>query len=154
MNPLEQAHRRYGPALLRKARRMLGSDADAQDVVQTVLIELWRKRRLPASLPYLYRAVTTRCLNWLRDEQNRRRLLASHAQPRVGSIEGRALDRDLLLTLLDRLKGPHREVLVYRYLDDMQLTEIAALTGRSTKTISRWLAAIRVEAHALSEGAS
>lgn len=153
MNPLEQAHRRYGPALLRKARRMLGSEADAQDIVQTVLIELWRKRRLPARLPYLYRAVTTRCLNWMRDEQNRRRLLASQAQPTVGSIEGRALDRDLLLTLLDRLSGAHREVLVYRYVDDMQLAEIAALTGRSSKTIARWLKAITAQARTLAEEA-
>jgi RNA polymerase sigma-70 factor (ECF subfamily) len=149
---LEEAYRRYGPALLRKARRMLGSEADAQDIVQTVLIDLWRKRRLPARLPYLYRAVTTRCLNWMRDEQNRRRLLTLHPPPSVASIEGRALDRDLLFTLLDRLNGPRREVLVYRYFDDMQLSEIAALTGRSSKTISRWLQGIAAQARALAEG--
>lgn len=40
---LEECQRRFGPLLLANARRIVGPN-DAEDVVQTVIIEAWRKR--------------------------------------------------------------------------------------------------------------
>ncbi len=53
-----EIYRRYGPALVRKAQRLLGSDADARDVVQTLFVDLFAAGRSEVDLPYLYRAVT------------------------------------------------------------------------------------------------
>ena len=153
MTDLHEIHRRCGPALLRKARRVLQSEADAQDVVQGLLVDLWRKGRLTGDLPYLYRAVTHRCLNHIRDATNRRRFLEAHDDalrwPTAVPIDGRAVDRDLLFKLADRLDRQRWEVLVYRHFDDMALDEIAEVTGRSRKTIARWLARAQAEAGAL-----
>ena len=68
------AYLRYGPALVRKAERMLLSRADAQDVVQALFLDLLQEPDPRTELPFLYRAATDRCLNYLRDAKNRARL--------------------------------------------------------------------------------
>ena len=72
----QAAYRTYGPALVRKAQRVLGSREDAVDVVHALFVELIPKWNRDVDLPYLYRAVTNRCLNALRDRATRARLLA------------------------------------------------------------------------------
>jgi RNA polymerase sigma factor (sigma-70 family) len=141
-----EAYERYGRALLRKAKRMVGS-ADANDVVQGLFVDLLARGDVPLDLPYLYRAVTNRCLTLLRDEANRARLLERDAgapgrSPRRAGDE-RAIDRDLLAKLVRDLDAEHCEVLAYRYLDDMTQDEIASLLGLSRKTIGHRLDRIR-----------
>ena len=141
-----EAYQRYGPALLRKAARMLRNREDARDVVHALFADMLEERDMPADLPYLYRAVTNRCLRHLRDEKNRARLLAMHddalAPVRV-RLDEAALSMDLLVRLVSALGDGEAEVLAYRYLDDMTQEEIAAMTGLSRKTIGKRLDAIR-----------
>jgi RNA polymerase sigma-70 factor (ECF subfamily) len=144
---------RYAPALCRKARRMLGSAADAEDVVQTVFEELLQRGRITADLPYLFRAVTSRCLNLVRDEGNRRRLLDRQAPALRSPVRTRCDDQiigtDLMLKLVDRLDPASAEVLVYRYFDDLTQDEIAELQDVSRKTVGARLERVRQAVHAL-----
>ena len=153
-----ELYRRYGPALLRKAERMLQDRDEAQDVVHGLFLDLLQRPRAAADLPYLYRAVTNRCLNHLRDRRNQGRLLAQHnralqevARPRIDEI---IVDRQLLTSLACRLDGRTWEILVSHYLDDMTQEEIAALLGLSRKTIVRRLARVRELASRLARSAS
>lgn len=150
--PLE-AYRLYGPALLRKAERMLANPEDAGDVVQTLFAELIARGDQRLELPFLYRAVTNRCLNMIRDRQNRERLLAREEPSLRGPARVRCdeavIGLDLLCKLSARLDGKHMEVLVCRYVDDMGVEEIAAMVGQSRKTVGKRLARIRDEVAAL-----
>ncbi|MFN3197988.1 MAG: RNA polymerase sigma factor [Bradymonadia bacterium] len=143
----------YGPALVRKATRILHSEDDARDVVQGLFLDLLKKRKTEATLPYLYQAITRRCLNHLRDTRNRQRLLDAHGDMLTPSgastLEGRTLDRALIVALAQRLDRKRFEVMVHRYIDEMGVEEIAQLTGRSRKTIGRWLSQITQEARRL-----
>ena len=123
---------------------MVGA-ADANDVVQGLFVDLLQRGDIPLDLPYLYRAVTNRCLTLLRDESNRVRLLERGALARSARPWGdeRAVDRDLLVKLVRELDAEHAEVLAYRYLDDMTQDEIATLLGLSRKTIGHRLDRIR-----------
>jgi RNA polymerase sigma-70 factor (ECF subfamily) len=142
-----QAYLRYAPALLRKAERLLQSRADAQDVVQAVFVELLQSSEPREDLPYLYRAVTNRCLNLLRDRATRTRLLREHdvllRGPERTSCEDRSIDLQLLGKLMAALDDAHAETLVCHYFDDMPQHEIAELLGTSRKTIGVRLARIR-----------
>ena len=142
-----QAYLRYAPALLRKAERILQSRADAQDVVQAVFVELLQSPSPREDLPYLYRAVTNRCLNMLRDRGTRARLLREHDAllrgPERTTCEQRSIDLQLLSKLVAGLDAPHAEVLVCHYFDDMTQEEIAELLGVSRKTVGVRLARIR-----------
>jgi RNA polymerase sigma-70 factor (ECF subfamily) len=153
-----ELYQRYGPALLRKCERMLGNRQDAEDVVQSLFIDLLRRGRTSAELPYLYRAATTRSLNVLRDGRRRRELLARHGRdvlaPVPGAPDGRVLSLDLLIKLTESLDERSAEILVYRYLDHMQQDEIARLMRLSRRTVGKRLGRIQGAVEALSQEAS
>ena len=147
-----ELYRRYGPALLRKAERMLQSREEAQDLVHGLFVDLLQHPPPPATaeridVAYLYRAITNRCLNHLRDHRNQLRLLSSHQQATHAilrtRIDDRVVDRRLLVNLSERMDDQTWAVLVHRFVDDMSEDEIATLIGTSRRTVTRRLRHIR-----------
>jgi RNA polymerase sigma factor (sigma-70 family) len=142
-----EAYERYGRALIRRAVRLLGNADDARDLLQGLVLDLHQREEVPRDLPYLYRAVTNRCLTFLRDESNRARLLAGNvmtlAPPPRTRCDDRVIGRDLLAKLVRELDQAETEVLAYRYLDDMSQDEIATLLGLSRKTVGKRLERLR-----------
>ncbi len=147
-----EAYTRYGRALLRKAERVLRNRDDALDVVQSLFQDLYETKRHDVDLPYLYRAVTNRCLSLLRDERNRARLLAENdasLMPQArGNVE-RLDDLELLKKLVRTLDDETSEILVLHYFDDLPQEEIAAVVGLSRKTVGKRLETIRETACSL-----
>jgi RNA polymerase sigma-70 factor (ECF subfamily) len=147
------AYRAYGPALVRKAERILRSREDAVDVVHALFVDLIPRWSRAVDLPYLYRAVTNRCLNVVRDRGTRARLLEREAQAAapIGRVrlEDEVVGVGLIAALADRLDEGHLEVLVCRFVDDMTQDEIAAHLSLSRKTIGKRLDRIRDEVIAL-----
>jgi RNA polymerase sigma factor (sigma-70 family) len=144
--------------LLRKARRILQNSEDAQDLVHGLFLDLLGKGALDVDLAYLYRAVTHRALNLLRDRQNRQRLLERQDAFLRGPVRTRCdelvVGLDLLARLVTRLSPEEAEALVLHFYDDLTQAEIAEVTGVSRKTVGKRLAevsaavrALRAEAH-------
>ena len=132
---------------MRKAERVLRSREDAIDVVHALFVDLIPKWDRSMDLPYLYRAVTNRCLNVLRDRANRARLLEREgtAAAPIGRVklEDQVVGVGLLAALADKLDDDHMQVLVARFVDDMTQDEIAAQMKLSRKTIGKRLDRIR-----------
>ena len=146
----------FGPALVRKAERMLRSREDAVDVVHALFADLIPTWTPAVDLPYLYRAVTNRCLNLVRDRGTRARLLereATAAAP-VGRVrlDDEVVGTALLAALAERLDDAHLQVLVCRFIDDMTQDEIAGHLGISRKTVGKRLDRIRDAVTALRGG--
>jgi RNA polymerase sigma-70 factor (ECF subfamily) len=139
-------YQRHGRALLRKAERILQRREDAQDVVHALFVDLLAKGEEP-DLPYLYRAITNRCLGFIRDESNRARLLEGNDDALRGPVrtrcDERAVDMDLLVKLTRELDERTLEIVLYRYFDDMTLEEIATMIGLSRKTVAKKLDDVR-----------
>ncbi len=149
----QAAYRAYGPALVRKAERVLRNREDAVDVVQALFVDLIPRWNKDVDLPYLYRAVTNRCLNVIRDRGTRARLLqrehvAAAPVARV-RLDDQIVGIRLIATLAERLDESHLQVLVARFVDDMTQEEIAEHLGLSRKTIGKRLDRIRDEVIAL-----
>ncbi len=143
----QSAYRAFGPALVRKAERVLRSREDAVDVVHTLFADLIPTWTSDVDLPYLYRAVTNRCLNLVRDRGTRARLLEREqvvAAP-VGRVrlDDQIVGVALLAALAERLDDAHLQILVCRFVDDMTQDEIAAQLGVSRKTVGKRLDRIR-----------
>ncbi len=141
------AYQAYGPALVRKAERILKNREDATDVVHALFVELIPRWSRAVDLPYLYRAITNRCLNMIRDRSTRARLLeregtSAGPAPRL-DVEEAVVGVGLLAALAETLDAAHLEVLVCRFVDDMTQDEIAAQLGVSRKTIGKRLDRIR-----------
>ncbi|MBX3192763.1 MAG: sigma-70 family RNA polymerase sigma factor [Labilithrix sp.] len=140
------AYQRHGRALIRKAERILQRREDAQDLVHALFVDLLARGDEP-DLPYLYRAITNRCLGFIRDESNRARLLASNDDALRGPIRTRcdeqAIGMDLLVKLTRELDERTLEIVLYRYFDDMTLEEVATMLGLSRKTVAKKLDDVR-----------
>ena len=132
---------------------MLRSREDAIDVVHALFADLIPRWSKDVDLPYLYRAVTNRCLNVLRDRGTRARLLEREAAAAAPIARVRLDDQivgvGLIAALADRLDEGHMQVLVARFVDDMTQEEIAEHLGLSRKTIGKRLDRIREEVVAL-----
>ena len=148
-----EIYQRYGPALLRKAERVLQNRDDALDVVQGVFVDMLQKGKHEADLPYLYAAVTSRCLNLLRNRGTRARLLEREDPQLRGPVRVRCdehvIGLDLMAKLVARLDDSACQVLVLRYFDDLTQDEIAQLLELSRKTVGKRLERIRTEVLAL-----
>ena len=148
-----EAYRRYAPALMRKCMRMHLCRQDAEDIMQGLFLDMLKAGKTELDLPYLYRAVTNRCLNHLKYGENRRRLLQQHDGALRGPVrtpcDEQVIGADLLARLMERLDDTCAEVLVLRYFDDMTQDEIAALLGTSRKTVGKRVARIKAEVRKL-----
>lgn len=138
-----ELYTRYGPALLRKAKRLLRNEEDARDAVQSLFVELLARPDTPRELAYLYRVLTHRCLNTIRDHKNHARLLARETEALRGPVriapDARSLGLDALLKLSQKLDEAVMETLIYRFVDELGQEEIAQVMSVSRKTVQNRL---------------
>lgn len=144
------------PAMQLMAERMLHSDADAEDAVQDVFIELWEKRndlRHVHNLEgYAVQAVKNRCRSQMRNE----RLLsldeienkdipdeeATIAEATLMEERAATLDR-----MMERLPETQRRAVRMRYIDQLSHEEMQRQLHMSSSnvytTLSRAMSALK-----------
>lgn len=150
--------------LQRIARGLVGDAAAGDDLAQEAWARLIGKRRRPARLrPYLAGTVRKLALEHWRGERRRRRHeeAAARQAPIVDqaspdqTLERIGLQRSIL-DILASLPELQREVLVLRYFDGIEPTEIAARRGVSAGTVrsqlKRGLDALRLRLDADTPG--
>ena len=152
----ESLYRAYAPAVHRRALELLGSRAEAAEVVQDVFASLWERPEqfggMSAMTTFLYSTATHACLNRLRNARTRARLLAEHATGDEATVTPARAEhvvalRELLVTLPDELA----RAAVYYYLDEMTYDEIAVAmrcSRRQVANLLKRLAGLRREAEA------
>ena len=143
---LEQMYRRYAPMAFRRAHRLLGSDADAHEVVQDVFLQLFLQpdqfSGRSSWTTYLYSAVTHACLKRISQQKNRRRLFQSHVVRNTAHEADQALSQERLYLLheqLTRLPEELARVVIYAHVDDLTHEEIARLLGCSRRQVGKLL---------------
>jgi RNA polymerase sigma-70 factor (ECF subfamily) len=133
----------YAP-LVRSAEAILRERAIAEEVVQEVMLELWRRReRLdPGGSPqsYLFQSTRNRALNHLRHlrVQQRSAPLLAMPEAREASAPSQAVAREMGIALrgaLDDLTPRCREVFELSRVRGLKYTEIAETLGVSVKAV-------------------
>lgn len=137
---IEALYRSHGHIVLRRARMLLGSEADAQEALQEVFASLLRApesvRNAKSILAWLYRATTHFCLNQLRHARTGARLLESRAPAPSGEIPAMNVEAAAeLRRVLALLAGDVAAAVVYHYLDGMTHAEVAELLGCSRRQV-------------------
>src|SRR5262249_43810913 len=73
---VEEAYRRFGPLVMRRCRRILGSEAAAKDALQETFLRLWRHgdgfAAASSKLGWLYRVAERCCFDHLSRRATRR----------------------------------------------------------------------------------
>ncbi|MEM9516295.1 MAG: sigma-70 family RNA polymerase sigma factor [Actinomycetota bacterium] len=140
---LERLYRAEYTGMVRLAFTLVGSNAEAEDLVQDSFVEVSRRIdeiRKPGA--YLRTAVVSRCKSALR----RRRVMAMHLpEPPAGL----ASDAGELWDVLARLPEDQRIAVVLRYYGGYKASEIAKIVDMPGATVrshlKRGLAALRKE---------
>lgn len=139
------------PKLLFYATRLVGSD-EAEDVVQDVFVELWRRRDGVVMgeqiLAFLYRSVYTKALNLLKHQAIENNYSAAMVeiyerklqfyQPDNAEVIRRIEDRELrkeIFEAINELPDKCREVFRLSYLHEMKNKDIADTMGISLRTV-------------------
>ena len=147
----EEAYRTYHASVYRAAYQVTGNAADAEDVLQTVFMRLWRKGPEAAGVDnlrsYLYRAAINASLDLLRARQEDRVQALDEEnfpleQPGATADETIAL-RSWLRSALAKLNPKHAEMFALRYLQEMDNKEIAKLMNTSAAVVAITLFRIR-----------
>lgn len=149
---LSEVHRRYRHRLEAVAYRIVGNQADAEDVVQRVFLALpGAAYRGSASLwTYLYRAASNAAVNVLRarrrrahlEEASLARLLEAQGEIQRAGPESRVLEGEVLAAVaraLLKVKPRHRRPLVLRIVWGLSNAEIAEREGVPLATVGTWL---------------
>jgi RNA polymerase sigma-70 factor (ECF subfamily) len=141
----EQVFQEYAPRVYNLARRMLASDADAEDVTQDVLLQVVRKldtfRGDSALWTWLHRVTVNAALAHRRKQSRRpERNLDGPLDHLPGSTSGAGqkgppgvvLDREtqeLIEGAIARLPEKYRDVCVLADVEELPNAEIASLLG-------------------------
>ncbi len=140
---LERLYRSEYTGMVRLAFTLVGSNAEAEDLVQDSFVEVSRRLdEIQKPGAYLRSAVVSRCKSALR----RRRVMAVHApQPPAGL----ASDAGELWDVLGRLPEDQRLAVVLRYYGGYRASEIATILDMPGATVRshlrRGLSALRKE---------
>ena len=141
---------RHGGAALRLARRILGNEAMAGDVVQDALLRVWinapRWRPEAAFRTWLYRIVVNLCLNAKRRAPNLPLDAAAQvadATPRADEqLQLRERDRTLAAAI-DALPERQRAAIVLTYQEGLSNADIAAVLDTSVSGVETLLVRAR-----------
>ncbi len=139
----ESIFREHSEFVYRTAYRVTGSAEDAEDVMQTVFLKLFRNlppsdiRRKPRA--YLYRAAVNTALNVVRSRQHQ--VLTDKSELFESDAPWRQSDRDAdmhenLRMALAGLKPKAAEIFILRYVHGYSDAEIGELLGTSRGTIA------------------
>ena len=135
---LASLYRTYGGVVQRRARQLLGTETEAEEVLQGVFVKLVEHPetldRIRDPLAWFYVATTRASLNLIRNRKNRERLLEERGpteRPYSLSAEDSAAIGQALSALPDELAS----VFVYYYVDQMNHAEIAGIVGCSRRQV-------------------
>jgi len=137
----EELFDRYNARILYYLRRLVGTDGEAEDVMQEVWVKILRRigtlREPRALCTWLYRIAHNQAVERLR-KQGREISLEDLEEVPNGTEDIGALDRvdaAALHRALDRTSPEHQAVLTLRFMNELSYQEIADVTGCSLGTV-------------------
>ncbi len=133
--------KRHQEKIYMLARRMLGNHLDADEVVQEVLIVIYRKLNTfkfnSSFSTWLYRITMTRSINFIKKRNLKntfsifdlRKNKSNESDP-LDMVEGKE-QFDIVEKLLTKLPPKQREIFILKNFEEMKYEEISEITGKS-----------------------
>jgi len=127
--------------LLKVARSFAVARSDQEDLLQEILIQLWRSidgfqgEAKPST--WMYRVALNTAMAWLRGERRRRRRMEKLVELDAYWVGKKAPENELLTRLYEAIHQlpPHDRTLVLLVLDDLSYADIAEIIGISESNV-------------------
>ena len=133
------------PMLLNVARGILGSDEEAEDVVQDAMLRLWQLRDEPVRNVRGFARIVVRNLSL--SKVRRKRAMVDIALADIANDDEAELARNeqinRMMKLVDALPTMQQTVLRMRHMQDMTMADIANLIGTSEAAVRQSLSRAR-----------
>ena len=133
------------PMLLSVARGILGSEEEAEDVVQDAMLRLWQLRDEPVRNVRGFARIVVRNLSL--SKIRRKPLTVDIDQANMAVDDNTETDRneqiDRMMSLVDALPTMQQTVLRLRHMQDMTMADIASLIGTSEVAVRQSLSRAR-----------
>jgi RNA polymerase sigma factor (sigma-70 family) len=156
---IQAIYQRYAAAVYRRFTHLVGPDPEREDLMQEVFVDLFRqldRYRGSASLrTYVFRIVSHKACDHLRQRQRRRRTLGlgprfspvdvpdpheqRSAAPSPEERVGHAQELALVEEALEKLAPKKRIAFLLRMVDNLSLKEIAEQVGATVFTVAQRL---------------
>jgi RNA polymerase sigma-70 factor (ECF subfamily) len=132
---LEELYQRYARKLTSFCNRMLSNKEKAGDMVQEVFIKIIEKPNAfdtqQKFSTWIFTVANNLCLNAIRNEQNRQRLLSEHYIIDEQFIQHPTLDVKLIKTKMNiifkDLSEKEKAVFIFRFEHELNIKEIATI---------------------------
>ena len=131
------------PMLLSVAKGILGSDAEAEDVVQDAMLRLWQLREEPIRNPKGFARIVVRNLSLSKIRRKPLTVDISKADIADEAETERNEQIDRMMSLVDALPTMQQTVLRLRHMQDMSMADIASLIGTSEVAVRQSLSRAR-----------
>ncbi|MFH0873854.1 MAG: sigma-70 family RNA polymerase sigma factor [Candidatus Komeilibacteria bacterium] len=134
----------YSDAIFRHCYFRVGDRGEAFDLMQETFTRTWDYLAGGKSIDnlraWLYRVATNLIIDRSRKHQESSldQLMDQGFQPMSNHYEKltSSIDAKAILVILDKLEAGHRQVIIWRYVEDLRPKDIAQLTGESENVIS------------------
>lgn len=140
----EAAYDEYAPKLLRHAMFRTNSPTEAQDIVSQVFLKTWEyvrdpKNRIKDIRGFLYQLTNNLVVDYYRKRSRATFVSYEAVKPYLevqqvvypfGALEAK-FELEKVWEQFSQLRDEYRTVLVWRYIDELELKEIAVLLGKS-----------------------
>jgi len=134
--------KQYSPMLLNHIRRMLGNLEDAEDVLQEVLITLFKKQHTfrgdSSFKTWVYRIATNRTIDFIRKSKRYSQVEWDETIPSKTTPFGvteRAINSEKLTKALMELSLLEREIVVLKEIDGFTFKEISEIKDINENTV-------------------
>ncbi|HEY1080971.1 MAG TPA: sigma-70 family RNA polymerase sigma factor [Prosthecobacter sp.] len=160
MSPAEtELHQRFlraltahEPAVRAYVRRLVPTRADADDVMQEVVVFLWDK--FPTLdegadfRPWAFKVARFKVLSWLRDKGRDRLVLSDETVDLIAEETARddsrlETQRRALETCASKLEPEQQKLLMQAYQPEVRIQDVAENSGRTLAGFYQWLHRVR-----------
>ena len=145
MAQFETLFNQYSDAIFRHLQYRLGDRERAKELTQEVFMRTWQHlaagKRIEYEKAFLYKIANNLFINEIRTDRTKaslEQLEEVHGVEAVSTLSSpeKMAEEQELATFIQSLPPPYRDVLIYRYIDDMTVKDIAKLLGEKETNIS------------------
>jgi RNA polymerase sigma-70 factor, ECF subfamily len=144
---------RFAPMVHRMLKRALGPGQDVEDIAQDVFMTFFRKvkgLRAPEALRAFVIAITSMTIRYELRRRALRRWLRLGSEPLEDVVDDQAQGADSearealrrFYTILDSVNARDRTAFMLRFMEGLELTEVASALDISVATVKRRLARV------------
>lgn len=145
-NEFAQAYNSYAPIILKHIYFRVSNWEVAQDLTQEAFFKTWQyvtgKKRVRDYKKFLYMVANNLIIDHYR-RKDKIPVSIENVSPKkmlMDAVQEKEIDQSIEMEIfkkhLAELKESHRNIITYRYVDQLSIAEISKLTGRSPNNIS------------------